>query len=193
MSLMPLDRPQLILNPELAFKRLNRVCSDSTLSFNTGLNGCWHGPVRLSDPALLHILSSGRRLQQDEQHMQMICPPSEQLNASDIKLQAALQPFQSSHDYHGNVKNRQKERAWHTWHRAVTGCQPLFLRVRERGYLACVCCHLEAGGMPAMLYLCQQWEWTQLYQHKKIKINPIMGNHFGERAKLSDLTAMEKI
>lgn len=36
MSLMPLDRLPLILNPELVFKRLNRVCSDSTLSFNTG-------------------------------------------------------------------------------------------------------------------------------------------------------------
>lgn len=86
-------------------------------------------------------------------------------------------------------KNRQKEKAWHTWHRATTGCQTLFLRVRERGYLACVCCHLEAGGMPAMFCLCQQWELTQLYQHKK---NPIMGNHFGERGKLSDLTLLWK-
>jgi len=94
--------------------------------------------------------------------MQINYPPSEQLNASGNKLQAALQPFQSSDDYHSNMKREEKqtekERAWHTWHRAATGCQPLFLRVRERGYLACVYCHLEAGGMPAMLYLCQQWE-----------------------------------
>lgn len=41
--------------------------------------------------------------------MQMICPPSEQLNASGIKLQAVLQPFQSSHAYHGNMKREEKQ------------------------------------------------------------------------------------